>query len=112
MPQDIEALRIGLHQPVFDAVVDHLDEMAGATRPAMQVALPGARVAPLAMRRCRNIALPGRQRAKDRIEPLDHGLLAANHQAITAFEPPDPATGADIEVMDALLAQGGGARDI
>ena len=30
--QDVEAFGIGLHQAVFDAVVDHLDEMAGADR--------------------------------------------------------------------------------
>ena len=32
--EDVEAFGIGLHQAVFDAVVDHLDEMPGADGPA------------------------------------------------------------------------------
>ena len=36
--QDVESLGVRGHQPVLDAVVDHLDEVAGAVRPAMQVA--------------------------------------------------------------------------
>ena len=37
---------IGRHHAVFDAVVHHLDEMAGAVRPAMQIALLGRAAAP------------------------------------------------------------------
>ena len=55
---------------------------------------------------------PRRERAEDRIEPLDHRLLAADHQAVAAFEPPHAAAGADIEVVDAARAQRGGARDV
>ena len=101
---------IGLHQPVFDAVVDHLDEMPGAVRPGMEVALPGARIAPLAMRRWRDVACPRRERAEDRIEPLDDRLLAADHQAIAALQPPHAAAGADIEIMDAALRCSAAAR--
>ena len=43
--QDVEAFGIGLHQAVLDAVVDHLDEMAGAARAAMHVAALDARIA-------------------------------------------------------------------
>ena len=54
--QDVKALGIGLHQAVFDAVVDHLDEMSGAGRAGMDVALLDARVAALAARRARDVA--------------------------------------------------------
>ncbi len=36
---------IGLHHPVFDAVVDHLDEMPGADRAGMDIAVLDARIA-------------------------------------------------------------------
>src|ERR1043165_8362405 len=112
VPEDVEALRIGLHQPVFDAVVDHLHEMAGAARPGMDVALPGPRIAALPGRRRRNVARAGHERAEYRIEPLHHGFLAADHQAVAALQPPHAAARADIEIMDAALPQRLGARDV
>ena len=36
--QDVEAFGVRLHQAVLDPVVDHLHEVAGARRTAMQVA--------------------------------------------------------------------------
>src|SRR5438046_2792283 len=36
--QDGQALGVGGHEAVLDAVVDHLDEVAGAVGPAVQVA--------------------------------------------------------------------------
>ncbi len=36
--QDVESFGVGRHHAVFDAVVNHLDEMTGAVRAAMQVA--------------------------------------------------------------------------
>ena len=112
VPQDVEALGIGLHQAVFDAVVDHLDEMAGAGRAGMDIALLGARIAALAARRARDVAEPGRQRVEDRIEPVDRLLVAADHHAVAALEPPDAARGADVDIVDALLAQRLGAADV
>ena len=41
MLEDVESFGIGRHDAVLDAVVDHLDEMAGAVRSAVQVALLG-----------------------------------------------------------------------
>ena len=42
--EDVQALGVGGHDPVLDPVVDHLDEVAGAARSAVQVpALGGAR---------------------------------------------------------------------
>ena len=64
--QDVEAFGIGLHQAVFDAVMDHLDEMPGAGRAGMDIALLGARIAALAARacaRCRRCRAPASRRS-------------------------------------------------
>src|SRR6185503_20492662 len=89
--QDMEALGIGLHQAVLDAVVDHLDEAARAARPAVEIAVLNARIAPLAAGRGRDVARAGRERAEDRVEVLDRVLIAADHQAVAALEAPDAA---------------------
>ena len=71
--QDVEAFGIGLHQAIFDAVVDHLDEMARARRAGMDIALLGARI--LALGSAAGVRgmvpMPGRQRVEDRIEMVD-----------------------------------------
>ena len=46
--QDVQALGVGGHDPVLDAVVDHLHEVAGAGRAAVQVAVLGGRRRPAA----------------------------------------------------------------
>ena len=64
--ENVEAFGIGLHQAVFDAVVDHLDEMAGAVRAGMDVAVLGARIAAVAAGRARHVArarAPARRRS-------------------------------------------------
>ena len=92
---------IGLHHAVLDAVVDHLDEVAGAARPGMQVALLGAGVAALAAARwrgCRRVPGASAREDRDRAARTDR-LLAADHQAVAALEPPHAAAGADVEVV-------------
>ena len=64
--QNAQALGVGGHDAVLDAVVDHLDEMAGAVRTAMQIALFGGAAQLLASRRARNVADARRQRGEDR----------------------------------------------
>ena len=68
--QNVEAFGIGLHQAIFDAVMDHLDEMARARRPGMHIALADARIAAFAARRLVDSACARRQRREDRIEPV------------------------------------------
>ena len=41
MVEDVEALGVGRHHAVLDAVMDHLDEVTGAHRSAVQIALLG-----------------------------------------------------------------------
>ena len=54
--QDVETLGIGLHQAVFDAVVNHLDEMPGADGTGVNVALLDPGIAPFAPVGARDIA--------------------------------------------------------
>src|SRR6476620_6349357 len=83
--QDLEALGVGLHQAVFDAVVDHLHVMACAGTADMQV------------------TARWRQGGKDRDERIDRVGVATDHQAIADLEAPDPARCAGIDIVDALL---------
>ena len=75
VPEDVHPLGIGRHDAVLDAVVHHLDEMAGAVWAAMQVALlggapPGSRAPACAgSRRARC------QGGEDRVEML-HGSVS------------------------------------
>ena len=88
----LEALGVGLHDPVLDAVVDHLHEVAGARV---------AEVAP-AVRRGEHV--------EDRREPLHRVLVAADHHAVADLEPPDAAGRADVDVVDALDRRASAAR--
>ena len=90
----------------------HLDEVAGAVRPAVQIALLGRALDLFTSRRARDIAASWRQRGENRIEMLHHVGVAADHHAIAAFQPPDSAAGADVDITDALDGQFFGAADI
>ena len=60
----------------------------------------------------RDIADAGRQRREDRIEPVDHRLVAADHHAIAALDAPDAAGGADVDIVDAARLQRLAAADV
>jgi len=47
------------------------------------------------------------ERHEDRLERLHGRLVATDHQAIPDLEAPDPARGAGVDVLDALLREGG-----
>src|SRR3954452_12728044 len=83
----VEALGVGLHHPVLDAVVDHLHEVPGAG---------GAEVPP-AVRRGQHV--------QDRSELRDRLVGTAGHHAVTDVEAPDAARGADVGVADAVRLQ-------
>ncbi len=110
--QQVEALGEGLHHAVFDAVMDHLDEVAGADGSAVKVALLARRIAALAMLRRLDLALAGRERREDRLEPVEGRLVAADHQAVAAVEPMHAARGPDIHVVQALGRQFAPTADI
>src|SRR5579884_1128226 len=97
--KDIEALGISRHDAVLDSVVDHLDEMASAAGPAMQVALLGGALARATSGRGLQAAGAWRQRLEDRAEPADRLGFAADHQAVAALEAPDAAARAGVYVV-------------
>ncbi len=79
-----KTFRIGLHQSVFDSVVDHLRKMSGAHRTDMSPATIA----------CRS------ERFKQRLKPLHDGCITTDHQAVTFRQSPDPATGSDVDEMN------------
>ena len=65
--QDVEPLGVRLHQSVLDAVVDHLDEVPGARRAAVEVALFG-RASLLRDQGARDVADARGERLRNRVE--------------------------------------------
>src|SRR5580658_10992228 len=62
-------------------------------------------IAPVASGGAFDVAQARRECRENRIEMRDLLLVATDHQTIAAFEAPDAAAGADIEVMNAFLFQ-------
>src|SRR5258705_9764474 len=100
--QDAEPFGVGGHDPVLDAVVNHLDEVADTVRSAVEISPLGGSVDGLAPGRAGDVAGAGSQPREDRIEVFDHRRLAADHQTIPSLSSPDAAAGADVHVVDAL----------
>ena len=84
---NLEAFGIGLHHAVFDAVVDHLDEVTAADRACVQVAIFGGQI------------------DECWFEALDDGRVAADHQTKAQFEAPDPARCPLVNIVDAFGCQ-------
>src|ERR1039458_6271834 len=114
--ENVEALRVGLHHSVFDAVVDHIYEMSGTGRAAVDVAVFGGTSGGarhfLAARSARDVAASGRQRFEDRVEAPDGFLRATDHHAVAALQSPDAAAGADVHVVHALDGTYFGAANV
>ena len=110
--QDIQAFGVRCHDAVLDPVVDHLHEVAGPVRAAMEVAPLGGAAELFASGRPGRRGDAGRQRGEDRVEAPDDLRLAADHLAEAALEPPHAATGADIDVVDALRSECLRATDV
>ena len=84
---DLEALAVGLHEAVLDAVVHHLHEVAGPDRAHVGVPVLGG------------------QGQEGRLDH-GHGLLGApHHEAVALLQAPHPARGAGVDEADALLGQ-------
>src|SRR5262249_52598934 len=125
---DVQALGIGGHDAVLHAVVDHLDEVAGARRAAVQVAVgrrarrdllaaldalaAGIDALDLLDLGRLDAAVARRDGLEDRAQALDGRLLAADHQAVAADQAPDAARRADVEVVDALFLVALAALDV
>src|SRR5215475_11287203 len=86
--QNAHTFGVGSHQSVLDAVMDHLDEMAGAVRSAMQVTLFSSAAKLFPAGSARHVAGPGREGGENRIEMSNYLGVAANHHAIATLQTP------------------------
>src|SRR5262249_15008718 len=93
--EDVEPFRVGLHKAVFDTVVDHLHEMAGSGRSAIDVAFLGGAGELIAAWSTWNVAASGSQSFEDGIKLLNSFLGTADHHAVAAVETPDTTASAD-----------------
>src|SRR5262245_9429815 len=103
--QDVQPLTVRCHQSVFNPVVDHLDEVAGAVWSAMQVAFFGRTFHLLASRRAIYVAATGGERLEYRVEVINDFRFAADHLAVAALQAPDAATSAHIDVVNSFRLQ-------
>ena len=110
--QDSHALRVGRHEAVLNPVVHHLDEVPGAVRPAVKVALLGGTAGSFATWGARDVADARCERHEQRIEVLDDRRFTADHHAVAALEPPDASARAYVHVVDAPGRQLPGAPDV
>src|SRR5664279_5680721 len=112
MPQNVQSFGVGSHQSVFNPVMNHLDEMAGAGRPAMEVTLLDRATNVFPSRRARDIAASRSKRLEDRIEVLYGIALTSDHQTITALDPPYAAARPHIDIANTFGLQFFGSPDI
>ena len=83
----LEPFGVRLHQAVLDAVVNHLDVVAGAVVADAQIAVFGC------------------EREKDRLEPPAHRQLAADHETKSLGETPDAAARSSVNVVNLFRRQ-------
>src|SRR6516164_11278215 len=100
--QHADALCIGGHNAVFDAVVDHLYEVTGAVRTTVQISLFRSSTEIFSAGRARDVAHPWRERGEDGIEVMYDFVFTSDHHAVTAVETPNATAGSHIYVMDVL----------
>src|SRR5207244_4314996 len=98
---DIESFGVGLHQTVFDAVMDHFNEVAGSGFATIKISQLCGTLPVFAACGFRDVSWTRSEGCENRIEPLRTRSVAADHQTITAFQAPNPAAGTDIEIFDA-----------
>src|SRR5262249_28122444 len=111
VPDDGQPFRDRAHHPVLDTVVDHLDEVAGAVGPTVQVPLRGGPVTS-PVRRGLRTAPTGGDAGEDRVEPSHRLVLAADHQAVSTFQTPHAAGGTAVHEVDLVRGELPGAGDV
>src|SRR5712692_3207228 len=110
--QDVEALCVGLHQAIFDAVVNHLDEMPGTGRTAMEVTFVRSALLLLAPGRAGNLAASWCKGPEDGLEMSESLFFSPDHQAVASLRSPDAAARTHVQVLDASPFQGVSAAHI
>lgn len=103
--EDVQSLGERRHDAVFDAVVDHLHEVPGTRRTAVQVAALLGGVVPRAPGRALDVAGSRRDRAQNGLEVGDGLVVPAHHEAVAALEAEHAAAGPDVDVVDAGVLQ-------
>src|ERR1017187_9805461 len=112
MPQNVKSFGEGSHQSVFNPVMNHLGEMAGAGRSAMEIPLLDRATNLFPSGRARNIAASRSKRLEDWIE-VQYGIaLTSDHQTITALDPPHAAARPHIDIANTFGLQFFGSPDI
>src|SRR5947199_8621286 len=101
MMENIQALSIGGHDPVLNAIMNHFYEVAGTVWPAVEVTLLGSSSHLFSSRRSRSCIDARSQGREDRVEMLDDVLLPPDHQAVTAFKAPNASAGSNVTVVNA-----------
>src|SRR5262249_11052228 len=99
--EDGETFGVGRHDPVLDAVVDHLHEVAGACRTAVQIAVFGLDALALASDGPRCGIDTGSEGCEHGLEASEGFVVAADHEAVAAIESEDAAARAHVDVVDA-----------
>ena len=100
--QDGHPLGIGGHDAVLDAVMHHLDEVAGAARPAVQVALLGSAAQFFSAGSSGDFTYPRRQRFENRIKSPNRLVGAPDHHAVAALSTPDATARPHVHILDLL----------
>src|SRR6266436_2028630 len=110
--EDVQSFGVGCHDAILNAVVDHLDEMAGTMGATMIVTLFGSAIDFFASRDAYCGVDTGGQGRKDGVEAFDDFVLAANHLAVTTLESPHAAARPYVKVVDAMWFKHPGVPDI
>jgi hypothetical protein len=93
-----QPLGVGGHDSVFDAIVDHLDEVAGAGRSAVKISQFSRSGNTRAPRRARDVPGARGERFENRVEPMHRLIRADDHHAVAALQAPDAAARSHIHV--------------
>src|SRR6185312_1527583 len=101
--EDVETFGVGLHDAVFNSVMNHLHEVASAGRPTVNVAVFRSAGDLLTAGSAWNLAAARGESFENGIELVEGFFRAADHHAVAAFQAPDSAAGADVYVVNALV---------
>ena len=112
MMENVQALSIGGHDAILNAIMNHFHEVAGTVWPAVKVTLLGSS-AHLFSSRCSRCCIDARSQGReDRVEMLDDVLLTADHQAVTTLKAPDASTRSNVNIVNAFGLKFGSTPDI
>ena len=98
---DAQPFGIGSHEPILDAIVDHLDKVTRPRWPTVQPSLFGSRRLPCPTRASRGSLNTGSEGREDRLKQPQRFVRATGHEAVPALLTPHPAAGPTVDIGDA-----------